>query len=268
MSIEVRGASVVIDGQRILDDVSLSLLPGEFLTVVGPNGAGKSTLIAVIAGDLRPTEGQVLLGGAPIGDRKAVALARERAVLLQEQRLAFGFRVIEFVRMGRTPWAGTDAEDQDDVAVAEAIARVDMDGFVDRSFPTLSGGEKGRAGFARVTAQDAGIVLLDEPTAALDIKYQEQVLREARRLAGSGHAVVAVLHDLSLAAAHADRIAVMGKGRVVADGPPTDVLTPERLTEVYDHPTDVIIHHGVPVVIPRHARHDHARSDASEELAG
>ncbi|QLQ09231.1 MAG: heme ABC transporter ATP-binding protein [Nocardioidaceae bacterium] len=252
MSIEVHGVSVVIEGRAILDDVTLTLVPGELVVVVGPNGAGKSTLLGVLAGDLEPTTGQVLLGGAPIVDRKPLALARERAVQTQEQHLAFGFRVIDVVRMGRTPWAGTDAEDRDDQAVAEAIARVDIERFNDRSFPTLSGGEKARTGFARVTAQETQIVLLDEPTAALDIKYQHRVLREARRLAHTGHAVVVVLHDLTLAAAHADKICVMATGRIAASGPPAQVLTSERLTAVYDHPVDVLVHNGVPVVIPRH----------------
>ncbi|RNL62998.1 heme ABC transporter ATP-binding protein [Nocardioides marmoriginsengisoli] len=251
MSIEVRNASVLIDGRAILDDVSLTVVPGELLVVVGPNGAGKSTLLGVISGDLVPTSGTVLLEGESIRSRKPLALARKRSVQLQEQQLAFGFRVIEVVRMGRTPWAGTAAEDRDDEAVAEAIGRVDIAPFVDRSFPTLSGGEKARTGFARATAQEAGVLLLDEPTAALDIKYQQRVLGEAVRLARAGHAVVAVLHDLTLAATHADRICVVSRGRIVAHGTPGEVLTPERLTEVYDHPVDVVVHHGVPVVIPR-----------------
>lgn len=253
MSIEIVGASVVIDGRAILDDVSLGLVPGELLVVVGPNGAGKSTLLGVLSGDLAPTSGQVLLHGQPIRKAKPVALARERSVQLQEQRLAFGFRVIEVVRMGRTPWAGTGAEDRDEEAVADALGRVDIEQFVDRSFPTLSGGEKARTGFARATAQEAGVLLLDEPTAALDIKYQQRVLTEARELAAAGHAVVAVLHDLTLAATHADRICVVHQGRIVAAGTPAEVLTAEQLSEVYDHPVDVIVHHGVPVVIPRTA---------------
>lgn len=261
--LEVRGASVVIEGQAILDDAHVSLVPGELLVVVGPNGAGKSTLLGVIAGDLTPTTGEVVLDGTPIAHRGPLALARERAVQLQEQHLAFGFRVIEVVRMGRTAWAGTEAEDRDEAAVAEAIARADVGRFVDRSFPTLSGGEKARAGFARVTAQEARILLLDEPTAALDVKYQERVLREARRLAAVGYAVVAVLHDLTLAAAHADRICVVAGGRIVATGTPAEVLTAERLTRVYDHPVDVIVHRGVPVVIPRHGElHDDAGGSA------
>lgn len=251
MSVEVRNATVVIDGHAILEEVSLTLVPGELLVVVGPNGAGKSTLLGVISGDVVPTRGQVLLDGVPLRNRKPVQLARERSVQLQEQRLAFGFRVIEVVRMGRTPWAGTEAEDRDDQAVAEAINRVDLEPFLDRSFPTLSGGEKARTGFARATAQEAGVLLLDEPTAALDIKYQQRVLSQARRLARAGHAVVAVLHDLTLAATHADRICIVSHGRIVAHGTPGEVLTSERLSEVYDHPVDVVSHHGVPVVIPR-----------------
>lgn len=251
VSIQVVKARVEIDGRAILDDVSLTVVPGELLVVVGPNGAGKSTLLGVISGDLAPTNGEVLLDGTPIRSRKPLALSRERSMMLQEQRLAFGFRVIEVIRMGRTPWAGTKAEDRDDEAVDDAIARVDLEGFLDRAFPTLSGGEKARTGFARATVQEAKVLLLDEPTAALDIKYQQRVLSEARRLARSGHAVVAVLHDLTLAATHADRICIVSDGRIVADGTPSEVLTAERLTAVYDHPVDVVAHHGVPVVIPR-----------------
>lgn len=249
--VEVRNVSVVVDGRAILDDVSLTLLPGQLLVVVGPNGAGKSTLLGVVSGDLVPTVGEVLLDGVPVRSRKPLALARERSVMLQEQRLAFGFRVVEVVRMARTPWAGTDAEDRDEEAVAEAIRRVDMEPFLDRSFPTLSGGEKARTGFARATAQESRVLLLDEPTAALDIKYQQRVLTEATRLSRAGHAVVAVLHDLTLAATHADRICIVSRGRVVADGTPVEVLTADRLSAVYDHPVDVVAHHGVPVVIPR-----------------
>lgn len=259
--LSVRSATVRIGGRAILDEASLDVRAGELLVVVGPNGAGKTTLLGVMSGDLEPTSGEVLLDDTPIGDLAVLTLARSRAVQLQEQRLAFGFRTIEVVRMGRTPWAGTDAEDDDEAIVADAVTRVDLEPFVDRSFPTLSGGEKARTAFARITAQQTPVVMLDEPTAALDIKYQERVLGEAKAMAHEGHAVVAVLHDLSLAAAHADRICIVSKGRIVADGRPLDVLTSERLTEVYDHPVDVVHHHGSAVVVPRRGA-AHAASDS------
>jgi iron complex transport system ATP-binding protein len=131
------------------------------------------------------------------------------------------------------------------------MMQTDVDTLAARSFPTLSGGEKARTSFARVLAQDTTVVLLDEPTAALDIRHSEQVLSEARRLAASGHAVVAVLHDLTVAAAHADRLCVLADGRLRADGTPAEVLTPALVAEVYQHPVDVISHDGRLVVLPR-----------------
>ncbi|GAA1751887.1 heme ABC transporter ATP-binding protein [Aeromicrobium alkaliterrae] len=261
MSLTVSGVGVTISGNQVLADVDLTVTPGELLALVGPNGAGKTTLLNVLAGDLTPQAGTVELDGRPVSGIKVRDLARRRAVLPQEQRLAFGFRVVDVVRMGRTPWAGTDAEDLDDQVVAEAMARTDVVHLAERIYPTLSGGEKSRSSLARVVSQATEIVLLDEPTAALDIRHSEQVLSEARRLARAGHAVVAVLHDLSIAAAHADRVCVLAHGRVRADGPPAEVMRPDLLAEVYGHPVDVITHRDRLVVIP------HTITDAVAEEA-
>lgn len=245
------GVGVHIGDKRILDDVSLQVQPGEFVALVGPNGAGKTTLLSVMAGDITPSAGTATLDGTALHRWKAAELARHRSVLPQELQLAFGFRVVDVVRMGRSPWARLPEEDLDDVIVAESMQHTDVHGLADRSFPTLSGGEKARASFARVLAQQTNLVLLDEPTAALDIRHSEQVLSEARRLARAGHAVVAVLHDLTVAAAHADRICVLADGHLRADGSPAEVLTPELVAEVYQHPVDVISHGGRLVVLPR-----------------
>ena len=261
MSLRVQGIDVEIAGTRVLTDVDLTIAPGELLALVGPNGAGKTTLLNVLAGDLAPRSGSVELDGRPVSGIRVRDLARRRAVLPQEQRLAFGFRVVDVVRMGRAPWTGTDAEDRDDEVVAAAMGRTDVLHLADRVYPTLSGGEKSRASLARVISQETEIVLLDEPTAALDIRHSEQVLAEARRLARAGHAVVAVLHDLSIAAAHADRVCVLARGRVRADGPPAEVMRPDLLAEVYGHPVDVITHRDRLVVIP------HTIDDALTEEA-
>jgi iron complex transport system ATP-binding protein len=181
------------------------------VALVGPNGAGKSTLLSVMAGDLLPSTGAVMLDGIDLAAWKHRALARRRAVLTQEHRLAFGFRVDEVVAMGRAPWARTDREDDDETVVADAMERTETGHLAARVFPTLSGGEKARASFARVLAQETSLVLLDEPTAALDLRHQDQVLAQARSLAQEGHAVVTVVHDLSVAAAYADRICVLGQ---------------------------------------------------------
>jgi iron complex transport system ATP-binding protein len=240
--LQVLGGSVSYGEATILRDVDLDVRPGELLVLVGPNGAGKSTLLGVLAGDVALTRGKALLDGEPIGSRRAGELSRRRSVLLQEHRLSFPFTVAEVVAMGRAPWHGRDESDSDEAVVADAMRRTDVERLATRKFPTLSGGEKGRTSFARVMAQEAPIVLLDEPTAALDIAHQEALLTEARRLAREGHSVVAVLHDLSLAAAYADRVCILAGGRVRADGAPGDVLRPDLLSDVYGHPVDVFTH--------------------------
>jgi len=267
MTLRLDRVSASIGGHPILHDVSLDVVPGELVALVGPNGAGKTTLLGVMSGDIVPTSGEALLDDVALSRWKVAALARRRAVLPQEQRLAFGFRVVDVVRMGRAPWARRPEEDLDDVVVAESMHRTDVLTMAERSFPTLSGGEKARTSFARVLAQQTPLVLLDEPTAALDIRHQEQVLSEARQLAAEGHAVVAVLHDLTVAAAHADRVCVLAGGRLRADGAPRDVMTPDVLGDVYGHPVDVLDHRGRLVVLP-HLIDPRPRSSTEEAACG
>ena len=238
--------SVRLGGAEILRDLNLTVTSGEVLALVGPNGAGKSTALAVLAGDVRPDAGSVWLDGRPLAEWSARETARRRAVLLQRITLSFPFTVAEVVRMGRAPW------DDDEGVVASVMEQTEVTAFADRKFTTLSGGEQARAALARVLAQRAGVLLLDEPTAALDIRHSELVLRTARAQADRGDAVLVVLHDLGMAGAHADRVAVMAEGSIVADGPPGEVLTEGLLSEVYRHPVEVLAHPrtGRPVVLP------------------
>jgi iron complex transport system ATP-binding protein len=252
VALHLEGIDVTLQGAPILTDVSLTVEPGEVVALVGPNGAGKSTLLAVSAGDVVAAAGRVLLFGSPLSSFAAKDAARRRSMLLQEQRIAFGFRVRRVVEMGRTPWYRTQAEQHDDEAVDAAIEQVDVGHLVDRVYPTLSGGEKSRTSLARVIAQQAPLVLLDEPTAALDIAHQEQVLAVVRALADAGCAVVVVVHDLSLAA-RADRVCLLHRGRVVAEGTPDDVIASALISDVYGHPVDVLEHRGSLVVVPRRA---------------
>lgn len=238
--LHARGVHVRYGQARILDGVDLDVAAGEVVALVGPNGAGKSTLLAVLAGDTVPDEGIVELDAVDVRALRLDELARRRAVLLQEHRLSFPFPVTDVVRMGRAPWRGTPREDADDEVVARSIETADVTHLAARTYPTLSGGEKARTSFARTLAQEPGVLLLDEPTAALDIRHQESVLDEARRWARAGACVVVVLHDLTLAAAYADRVVVLDAGRVRGDGPPADVLTGELLTDVYRHPIEVV----------------------------
>lgn len=237
------GVTVRYGDRVVLEQVDLELRAGEVLALVGPNGAGKSTLVAVLSGDLAPAEGQVLLDGAPLGQWSTIEVALRRAVLLQQTAMSFPFTVLQAVRMGRSPWEAAGIDDVDgDRIVAESMARTDVVQFADRVFMSLSGGERARAALARVLAQDTHVLLLDEPTAALDIRHQEQVLTVAGRLAAEGRAVAVVMHDLGLAAAHADRVAVLSGGRILAEGPPGAVLTSELLSQVYECPIEVLRH--------------------------
>ncbi|MER5713459.1 heme ABC transporter ATP-binding protein [Streptomyces sp. NPDC002122] len=249
---EVRGLRVALGGRTVLDGVGIGVRAGEVLALVGPNGAGKSTLLAALAADLAPRAGEVRIGGRSAGDWAAGELALRRAVLPQAAALSFPFPVAEVVRMGRAPWAGTGREDEDEAAVALAMAATEVEAFAGRPFSALSGGERARVALARVLAQRTGLLLLDEPTAALDLRHQELVLRVCRERAAAGDAVVVVLHDLGLAAAHADRVAVLHGGRIAAAGPPSEVLDAEVLSRVYRQPVEVFPHPrtGVPLVVP------------------
>ncbi|MEV5377649.1 heme ABC transporter ATP-binding protein [Streptomyces nondiastaticus] len=257
---EARSLSVRLGGRAVLDGVDLGVAAGEVLALVGPNGAGKSTLLAALAHDLPAAAGEVRIDGEPAAAWSAAELALRRAVLPQAAELSFPFPVEDVVRMGRAPWAGTPAEGEDDAAVREAMAAAEVTGFASRPFAALSGGERARVALARVLAQRTPLLLLDEPTAALDLRHQELVLRICRERAAAGAAVVVVLHDLGLAGAYADRIAVLHGGRIAAEGPPARVLEAELLTRVYLQPVEVIDHPrtGEPLVIPWRAGRDFA----------
>jgi iron complex transport system ATP-binding protein len=251
--LRARDVRAVLGGHTIVEGVDLDVVAGEVLVLVGPNGAGKSTLLAILAGDLDPSGGTVLLDEQPLTAWSHAELAMRRAVLTQQTTVTFPFSVLDVVRMGRAPWARTPAEAADDEVVADALAATDATHLAHRRFPTLSGGERARAALARVLAQASPVILLDEPTAALDVRHQELVLEVARRRASAGAAVVVVLHDLGLTAAHADRVAVLAGGRLAAIGAPAEVLTSARLSAVYEHDIEVIAHPetGELLVLPR-----------------
>lgn len=252
-AMSVANVSYRVGGAQILTDVSLDVHRGRVLALVGPNGAGKSTLLGILAGDATPTDGDVVLQGRALGRWSPKDRARRRAVLLQSNQLVFPFTAQQVVEMGRAPWIGTPRSEDDDRAIARAVGETDSVHLLPRTFPTLSGGEKARISLARVLAQETPIVLLDEPTASLDLRHQEDVLRIARGLAAEGAAVVIVLHDLSLAAAYADDVTILDQGRVVAGGPPDSVLTAERIEDVYGLAVRVLRDEdtGRPIVVPR-----------------
>ncbi|MEU6351875.1 ABC transporter ATP-binding protein [Streptomyces sp. NPDC047072] len=219
--------NVSVDG--ILDDIQLTVNSGAFVGLVGPNGSGKSTLLRCVYRALRPTGGVVRLDGTDLLAMEPRATARQLAALPQESSAEFDFTVHEVVAMGRLPHRNrTAAEDRE--LCARAMERTGVAHLADRGFPALSGGEKQRVLIARALAQQPKVLVLDEPTNHLDIAHQLDVLSLVR---DSGPTVLAALHDLNLAAAHCDLLYVIADGRIVASGPPHDVLQPARLAEVF-----------------------------------
>jgi len=223
-------------GMAVFRGVSLSAQPGELLALLGPNGAGKTTLLKALAGLLRPAEGVVTLDGRDLAQWGRGEIARAIAFAPQGLTPDWPFTVREFVSLGRAPhrgwWLPLTAADR--MAVEEALEALGLGEFHARPVTELSGGEWQRARLASALAQQPRFLLLDEPTAHLDPRFQVELLRTTRTLARqSGLGVVLAMHDLNLAGPWADRLALLADGRLVAEGPPEVVLTPELLCEAY-----------------------------------
>ncbi|MCP4305461.1 MAG: heme ABC transporter ATP-binding protein [bacterium] len=229
------------NGRLLLNCVSLSVAAGEVVGIVGPNGAGKSTLLRVLAGDIAPEQGRAILMTADAADATLQQLARLRAYVGPQSVSDVVFRVEEVVAMGRHPLSGSDAA-ATERTVAAAMDIVDVGHLAGRRLRTLSSGEQQRVGLARAFAQQTPVLLLDEPTSALDVGHQEMVLKVLRHLAHEGAAVIAVLHDLNLAAVHADRVVLLDGGQAQAVGTPREVFTADRLSGAYREPMEVIDH--------------------------
>ncbi len=224
-----------------LDGVDLTLAPGELLGVVGPNGSGKTTLLRALLGAARLEQGRVELDGRPLAAWRPRDLARVVGVVPQREEHLYALRVRETVALGRYAWLGPlEAErDADRHAVAEAMARCDVLDLADRRTDTLSGGEWQRVRIARALAQEPRALLLDEPTASLDVRHEMEVFELIRRLAGQGMAILVITHHLNLAARFASRLLLLRQGRVAAVGPPEEVLESGRLAQVFDWPVAV-----------------------------
>lgn len=234
------GVTVSVGSAVLLSDVSVAAHPGEVVALIGPNGAGKSTLLAALAGDMKLAAGRVYVGQEDVARCPAGELARRRAVMLQDTAVAFGFLVRDVVEMGRRPWAGSCDPEENARVVDEALRVMDLAHLAARDVTTLSGGERARTALARVLAQKAPVVMLDEPTAAMDVRHQEQALGVVRAMADSGVAVIVVLHDLSAAARCADHVVCLASGCVVADGSVEEVYRPEVLSRAYGWPIEVM----------------------------
>ncbi len=257
-AIELRGVTVVLGGRPVVDGIDAAVADGEWLALIGPNGAGKTTLLRAIS-RLVPFAGSISLGGRSTAELRRVELSRLIAVVPQEPSTPPWMTVGEYVLLGRTPHLGPLAKEgkRDREAAARALARLDLLGYEERRLGTLSGGEKQRVVVARALAQEAHIILLDEPTAALDIGHQQQAFDLLDTLrAESGLTLVAAMHDLTLAAQYADRMVLLDAGRVAADGIPHDVLTEALIGSHFGASIDVVPVGDRLAVIPRRpARH-------------
>lgn len=242
MRVVARDLTVVRSGRALLNGVSFEIEAGNLLGIVGPNGAGKSTLLRTMAGDISPDHGAVALGDHPVSAFSLQELALQRAVVGPQTVTDISFSVRTVVALGRRPYGPRETTDKNDAVVADAMHRADVGHLADRTMRSLSSGEQQRVALARALAQQTPVLLLDEPTSALDIGHQELVMTTLRDAAEDGAAVIAVLHDLNLAAAYADRVMVLDAGSIAAIGEPSAVLTADVLTEVYERPIAVIDH--------------------------
>ncbi|ABC63681.1 ABC transporter ATP-binding protein [Erythrobacter litoralis] len=214
-------------GTRLVD-VSLTLEPGTVTAICGPNGAGKTTLLTALAGLQDDASGNVMLDGEPLSSLHPRERARAIGYLPQDGEIAWDVAVRNLVRLGRLPH-----RDRGEDAVDRALAALDLVAFADRPVSTLSGGEKARALLARVLAGEPRWILADEPLAALDLAHQFTLISHLRLAAESGTGVVLVLHDLAMARNHADRVLVLDRGRMVADAPPAEALSPDTIAAVF-----------------------------------
>ncbi|KMS92145.1 ABC transporter ATP-binding protein [Streptomyces regensis] len=244
MRLDIDQVTIEAAGARLVDRVRLAADSGTFVGLVGPNGSGKSTLLRTVYRALRPAAGAVRLDGDDLHAMDPRAAARALAALPQESSAEFDFTVAEVVAMGRLPHRGRTAASDREIC-ARAMDRTGVAHLADRGFPGLSGGEKQRVLIARALAQQPRVLILDEPTNHLDIAHQLDVLALVR---DSGLTVLAALHDLNLAAAHCDVLYVIDKGRIVAAGPPHDVLQPALLAEVFGIRAHPVRHPGTGAV--------------------
>ena len=232
MKLQANDIAVTLQGNPILQGGTVTAGAGELVGIIGPNGSGKSTLLRCIYRALSPQKGAVLLDGTPMECLSPRQTAQKMAVLAQHNHCPFDFTVLEMVLLGRSPHKRLlEGNTAQDVTLArQALEQVGLAALEERAFATLSGGEQQRVLLARALVQQTSCLILDEPTNHLDIQYQLELMDLVR---GLGVTVLAAIHDLNIAALYCDRLYVMQQGQVVASGPPAQILTPERIAQVY-----------------------------------
>ncbi len=246
------GLTAAYNGTAVLKNLSLAVDNGEWLVVVGPNGSGKTSLVRALSGSLA-AEGEVTIGDRSLGSMRRREVAAHMAVVPQTPVIPEGMTVTDYVMLGRTPYIsywGTESA-ADTKRVAEVLVSLDLLPFADRPMTSLSGGERQRAVLGRALTQDASVLLLDEPTTALDLGHQQRVLELVDQLRKDhGLAVISTLHDLTFAAAYGDRMIVLVKGRIVASGKPSEVLQPGLIEQHFGASVEVLKGPDGPAVLP------------------
>jgi len=234
-SVKIENVSYSPNGSRILSDISFEASGGEFVGLIGPNGAGKTTLLKCINGLIKPDEGKVYIAGMPIDKLDSRSIARKVSLMHQRTEISFPFPSIEVVLAGRYPYLGRlEKEGRRDYEIARNyMSLTDTLKFEKRPVNQISGGERQRVLYAKLLAQETDIVLLDEPTANLDILFEEQVFEHSREMCRNGKTVIAAVHDLKTAARFCSRLILMKSGRIVADGTPENVLTSENISKTF-----------------------------------
>ena len=248
--LEARGIRVLRGTRAVVDGVDLTLSRGDRVAIVGANGSGKSTLLRALLGLETLASGEVLLEGTSLKIMARVDIARRATLVLQDTHVEVPITVRDLVELGRYPRRGTAQARDDRAEIARALRETSLEELAERDIRTLSGGELQRAHLARALAQACGVVLCDEPTSSLDLRHQLAVLATLRAQAEAGRAVVVVLHDLTLAARWAERVIVLREGRVLAVGPPREVLTAQNVETAFGVAVRILEADGELVITP------------------
>lgn len=262
--VSAKNISVSVQGKLLLECASLELYCGQFTVIIGPNGAGKSTLLKAMTGEIVPASGFTTYGGAAISTIPPWRLACQRAVMVQKSQFTFPFKVFEVLRIGMDGLGRKLREDHLRAIIADALKAADLTNLSNRDYQTLSGGEQQRVQFARVCCQlaagktvcDRQVLFLDEPISSLDLYHQLEILDASRELAKQGVAILAILHDLNLAALYADHLILMSEGCIVTQGSPAQVLTKSQMREVFRLDMEIGISESsnLPFVLPQNRK--------------
>jgi iron complex transport system ATP-binding protein len=254
IGLAVHNATLAYNNRTVSTELSFVVPASRFTAIIGPNGCGKSTLLRALSRTLKPLEGTVTLDGQPLTGLRPRELAKRLAILPQDPVAPDSLRVRDLVSRGRHPYHSAFRQwlPGDAALVDRAMSSTGINDLADRFVAELSGGQRQRVWLAMILAQDTDYVLLDEPTSFLDISHQIELLHLCQDIRDSGRTVVAVLHDLNQAARYADQLVVMAEGSIVAQGRPSDVITPELVGSVFSLPCEVVSdpQSGAPMVIP------------------